>query len=267
MIADFHNDFPTDVKFDALLSQYQKTDNKIVGAVFKGKRTFDEVEILADRFVNKKSDRLYLAFEEFCFDKPISFHEKLLDYNPVYVTLTWNYDNKFAGGALGCGGLTTDGREFIDILNNKRVFVDLSHLNRKSFYDVIDTAEYVVCSHTAFDAVSSHKRNLTFEQLCVLKKRNVLVGLCFYPYFLNGTSRATVDDVADHIEYFAERFGVDTLCLGTDFCGCEVYPEKMVDYSFENVLFDQLTARGFDKASIEKIFYKNLGKFLDGFYR
>ena len=262
MVADFHNDFITNENFSSILDEYKKSDNIVIGAVFKGKRTFDECYRLAKLFTENKSPNLYLAYEDFTFTINFKMLELLLDFNPFYVTYNWNGDSVNGGGAGSENGLTARGKDLIKLLNEHNIYVDLAHLSKKSFYETLDIADKVVCSHTAFSAVNEHKRNLDFYQLKALAERGVKVGLAFYPYFLNGKGKATVDDVYHHIDYFVNMFGDENLCIGTDFFGCEVYPENMSDYTFEAVLTDKLLSVGYSKTTIEKILYKNLKSIL-----
>ena len=262
MLADLHNDFVTDERFLNILSEYEKSHNIIVGAIFKGRRSFEDFYRLAKVFTEKKSKNLYLAYEDFTFVKDFKTLELLLDFNPFYVTQTWRGDSINGGGAGSGSGLTARGKDIIKLLNERKIFVDAAHLSKKSFYETLEIADNVVCSHTAFSAVNEHKRNLDGFQLKALHERGVKVGLLLYPYFLNGTARATVDDVYKHIDYYVNSFGDDDLCIGTDFYGCDVYPENMSDYSFESVLTDKLLSAGYLMTSIKKILYKNLKSIL-----
>ena len=262
MIADFHNDFPTAANFKDVLEKYKKGDNTVVGAVFKGGRTFEECYLIAKHFTENKSDNLVLAYEDFTFVKSFKTLELLLDFKPFYVTCSWNGNSVNGGGAGSDNGLTPRGKDLIKLLNERNIFVDTAHLSKKSFYETLDLAEKVVCSHTAFSAVNEHKRNLDSNQLKALSERGAKVGLALYPYFLNGTAKATVDDVYRHIDYYVDLFGDDDLCIGTDFYGCECYPENMSDYSFERVLTDKLLSVGYSETTIDKILYKNLKSIL-----
>ena len=100
MVADFHNDFITDENFSSILDEYKKSDNIVVGAVFKGKRTFDECYRLAKLFTENKSPNLYLAYEDFTFIESFKILELLLDFKLFYVTCNWNGDSINGGGAV-----------------------------------------------------------------------------------------------------------------------------------------------------------------------
>ncbi len=262
LISDFHNDFPTCSRFLRLLERYSQGRNEIVGAVFKGDRSYETCYSAAKKLAEAESGNVFLAYEDFFYFFSFKKLEKLLDFNPVYVTLTWNGENALGGGA-GCDEpLTKRGKEVIKLLNERKVAVDLAHLGNASFYEAYELADTVVCSHTAFSPINEHKRNLDDDKLSLLNARRALVGLAFYPYFLNGTSHSTVEDVYRHIDFFVDKFGDETLCIGSDFFGCEVYPERMHDYSCEAVLRKKLYSAGYSLGSVDKILYKNLSRFL-----
>ena len=58
-----------------------------------------------------------------------------------------------------------------------------------------------------------------------------LVGLCLVSKFLNGTKKSGIDDIVRHIDYFACKFGVDNLALGTDFFGTKYLPSHAKNYA------------------------------------
>lgn len=66
--------------------------------------------------------------------------------------------------------------------------------------------------------------------------------------------RATVEDVADHIEHVIALVGVDHVGLGSDFDGVgDALPEGLRDVSQYPNLFRVLLERGHDRAALEKI--------------
>ena len=60
--------------------------------------------------------------------------------------LTWNYANLLADGALETrgAGLTTFGKHIVQELNTLHVWTDVSHLNERSFWDVIEIAKILL---------------------------------------------------------------------------------------------------------------------------
>ena len=271
MIADFHNDYLTNENFELILNDYIRMDNVIVSALFKGKRDITHAENLCqnylkalDNLVIDDARKFYLGFEDFSYECEIDLLiEKFLLYKPCYVGLTWNYENQLAYGAMTDGRVKPKGKRLISVLNDLHIPVDLAHLSKQSFYDVIDLAETVVCSHTCFCQINKHPRNIDYEQIKQIINKNGLIGLTFYAPFLNAESKdLTIEDVFKHIDYFVERFGAENLAIGSDFYGCNDFPKGFSDYSFEPTFRQFLKDKGYSDDCIDKIFYKNLNTFL-----
>lgn len=184
-------------------------------------------------------------------------------FSPKYVTLTWNYDNQYGGGAFGDGGLTEKGKKAIDILNENNVALDLSHLNRKTFFSAIEKANRALVSHACLDKVCSHKRNLIDEQISLIEQKNGVVGLTFVSGFLTKNEVATVDDVVRHVDYFCCKFSYKTLAIGTDFFGTDNGVKGINSYADFYKLERKLEKMGYEKKVIDAIFTRNAHKFLD----
>lgn len=59
--------------------------------------------------------------------------------------LTWNYANLLADGALETrGGFNDFGKHVVQELNTLHVWTDVSHLNERSFWDVIEIAKILL---------------------------------------------------------------------------------------------------------------------------
>lgn len=132
MIFDLHNDYPTALAEREIGGYAKATDGAtIVAAIFTGE--FEPSG--AAKMVKTLRTRLAgvpTAIEDMGF----AADEKTLckfDFRGLmYCSLTWNYNNAFAGGALDDGVLTALGRRAIGLMNG-RCAVDLAHLNKKAF--------------------------------------------------------------------------------------------------------------------------------------
>lgn len=139
------------------------------------------------------------------------------------LTLTWNDKNAIASGNKTGDGLSHFGREAVRVLEQRRVAVDVSHLNDRSFWDVLDAAQRpVAASHSNARAVCGHPRNLTDDQFRAIAERGGIVGLNFCQRFLTDASHATRDDVLRHVDHMLELGGERVLALGSDYDGCDV---------------------------------------------
>ena len=87
----------------------------------------------------------------------------LYDRGVRILTLTWNAPNEIASGAFSDGGLTEFGKEVIKKCEKLKMIIDVSHLNRQSFFDVAENTERpFIASHSNPDIVntnSGRKRN------------------------------------------------------------------------------------------------------------
>lgn len=180
-----------------------------------------------------------------------SLFERLINEKVFAVSLSWNYENAFAGGALSNARLKPEGAELIERLNNNRIVLDLSHLNRKSFFDAIDRADRVVASHTYIDDLYKHDRNLTLEQMKLLKERNGLIGLCFYPEFMGTTD--VFEGIYKAISFCAENQLADHIAFGSDFDGADT-PVSLRSIS---LLYEYLRQKGLDEFLLDGVFFDN----------
>lgn len=263
MVADFHNDYLTHSKKEEIICEYKQKDNVIIGAIFKGERDYVSAKSILHFYLKNKARNLLFAFEDFSYDEDFNnLIHGLLDYKPIYVGLTWNYENSLAHGAFSDGKIKRKGIELIKEMNVRKISLDVAHLCEKSFYDALNFTDDIVCSHACFFDINKHPRNLKKKQIEEIVKRDGLVGLTLYSPFLSNNERTNVDDVFRHIDYFAENFGLKNLSIGTDFYGCNDFPVGFGDYDFSITLKHYLLLRGYKEESIDGILYGNLAKFL-----
>ena len=111
----------------------------------------------------------------------------------------------------GNDGLTNKGREYIEVLNAKKIFVDLAHISRRGFFDAVavhDKTQPLMVTHTGIAGVYEHWRNITDEQLRAVADTGGCVGVMFQSGFL-AKRNATVDTVVDHLERIVNIAGED----------------------------------------------------------
>src|SRR5207247_9151972 len=106
-----------------------------------------------------------------------------------YMTLTWNNGNDWAGSATDerrHGGLTDLGKRVVRHMNQLGMLVDVSHVSDATFWDVLaTTTRPVIASHSSCRALAHHPRNLSDDQLRAIAKNGGVVGINFYPVFLD----------------------------------------------------------------------------------
>lgn len=85
------------------------------------------------------------------------------------------------------GGLTEFGESVIAEMNRLGMIIDISHVHDETFWDVIRLSKApVVASHSCCRALAPHHRNLSDEMLKALAENGGVVGINFWPGFLDG---------------------------------------------------------------------------------
>ncbi|HGH7175307.1 TPA: dipeptidase [Bacillus wiedmannii] len=172
--------------------------------------------------------------------------------------LTWNYANLLADGALETrgAGLTTFGKHVVQELNRLHVWTDVSHLNERSFWDVIEIAKNPIASHSNCTKLCQHPRNLNDEQLRALIKRNSMIGVTFVPQFLTSEKQANIADIVKHIEYICSLGGENNIGFGSDFDGILETVVNVSAYGdYENVINE--LCKHYAASTIERFLYDN----------
>ncbi len=143
------------------------------------------------------------------------------------LSLTWNGVNAIGSGKDSDRGLTPFGRQVIPELERVGIVVDVSHLNDRGFYELLDLARKpFAATHSNARAVCPHPRNLTDDQIRRMAERRCLIGLNFYTEFLrSGGSVRGWEDLFCHIAHFLELGAENCLALGSDFDGCTTPPD------------------------------------------
>ncbi|MBQ8451499.1 MAG: membrane dipeptidase [Clostridia bacterium] len=266
-IFDLHNDYflkMSSRRAVKYLNKSLKNSNEIVSAVWTSELNFIEsMQAIenASKFVNSHNG-IKLGVEDLHF-----LNEKNLDnfinFRPSYAGLTWNTANALAGGAHESGRLTSFGKKVVKKLEENYIQVDLAHLNEQSFMDVAKITEKpLFCSHTAFYSIQACERNLKDYQLKMIVDSGGLVGLCLVSMFIAGNRHCKLDDLVSHIDYFACKFGIDNLAIGTDFYGTKQLPQTIKNYNdLTSKLALKLENIGYTQKSINKIFYENASQF------
>lgn len=185
------------------------------------------------------------------------------------IGLVWSRPNAFAEGVpfrFPSGpdtgpGLSEAGRELVRACNELGILVDLSHLNERGFWDVAGLSSApLVATHSNAHALCAASRNLTDEQLDAIGASGGLVGVNFAVTFLREdgllVTETPISEIVRHIDYIAERIGVDHVAFGSDFDGATV-PEELGGAAGLPKLVDALRDSGHDDAALAKITHEN----------
>lgn len=226
IIYDLHNDLLTQTDenfFKNEIALNEKSGYKSVYALFKGKNDLKTIKAICEKAVALGVKDV--AFEDACYEDEDAAFELICKAGARYASLCWNGENAYAGGCKTDVGLKKSGYRFINRLNSAHIPLDLAHASKKTFYEAIEHAERVLCSHAAFDCVRSHVRNLDDDMIKAIIDRGGLVGLTFVGYFLCNEGLEGEESVRErffaNVDCYLQKFGTVGLCIGSDFYGSD----------------------------------------------
>ncbi|MEW9673207.1 dipeptidase [Ammoniphilus sp. 3BR4] len=113
-------------------------------------------------------------------------------------------------------GLSRFGRLVVEEMNRVGMIIDLSHVGDRTTLDAIaHSRRPVSITHANPSWIYPTKRNKTKEVLTALRDNGGVLGLCLYPYLMNG-AQTTLDEFCGMVAQTVEFMGVEQVALGTD---------------------------------------------------
>lgn len=195
-------------------------------------RKIDVVEMfkISTELFRKYFPNLDVVFSiEGCdFIKNIDELRKLYELGLRSILLVWNNKNKYGGGTYATGGLTEEGKKFIWEAINLGITIDLSHMNRETFEDTVSILKEaknkslnpkVIVSHSDVYELFNHPRNITDEQIKMLKAFKPVMGLVSYSMFLTDKDEkieVLKDKYLNHIKHVIDILGIDCVGISSD---------------------------------------------------
>lgn len=135
------------------------------------------------------------------------------------IQLTYNYQNYVGSGCRERDnrGVSEFGRELIARMNQIGMLIDTSHASMATMADAIEmSSQPTLVSHTGCEAVHSHIRNTTDENLRKLADRGGVVGICQIRPFLTDETTDNLSAYFDHLDHAVNVAGIDHVCIGSD---------------------------------------------------
>ena len=200
-----------------------------------------------------------------------------------YMTLTHNVNLRWADAAAdkpGVGGLSKFGEEVVREMNRLGMLVDLSHVSPDTMEDALRVTEApVIFSHSSARALCNVPRNVPDNVLEMVKKNGGVVMVTFVPGFISQEvanfdarpeaerkgltpPKATLSQVADHIDHIRKVAGIDHIGIGGDFDGITQVVEGLEDVSKYPDLTAELLKRGYSDNDVRKILGLNVMRVL-----
>ncbi len=192
-----------------------------------------------------------------------------------YMTLTHSANLPWADASTDTpvlGGLSKFGEEVVREMNRLGMLVDLSHVSPATMEDALRVSEApVIFSHSSAKAICNVPRNVPDDILRLTAKNGGVVMVTFVPGFISQAvadhdakkaegpaPRATLAQVADHIDHIRKVAGIDHIGLGGDFDGITQVVAGLEDVSKYPDLTAELLKRGYPDQDVKKILGLNV---------
>lgn len=231
------------------------------------------VEILS-KYLNKNDYLLSIEGCDYINDEKEL--EELYNLGLRNILLVWNNPNKYGSGIKGDYGLTELGKSFIIKAIDLGISIDMSHMNRKTFYDTIAVLKEqkalgkkikVIASHSNCYSICPNLRNLDDDQILALKEFDPIIGVVSYSEFVF-SSRASLEKLKEvfleHIDHLVKLVGIEHIGLASDDMSFDVSffgkKDELGIFKYETIKEEitEILKTKYSLEDINKILYKNV---------
>jgi membrane dipeptidase len=160
----------------------------------------------------------------------------------LYISLTWDGENRFGGGMGSSVGLKEDGARVLDYLHEKKIAIDLSHTSDFLADDILNYVDKhalqvpIIASHSNMRSITDRPRNLPDLFAKEIIRRKGLIGLNLFGPFIGNDHKM----ILKHIEHAVKLGGEKSLCFGADFFPDQDFPYIQQKYNIKEGFFPEL---------------------------
>lgn len=133
---------------------------------------------------------------------------------PTYMEL-----NTLGSGVLALpdGGLSAKGHDWVAMMNETRMLIDLSHVGYQTAIQAAQASKRpVICSHSNARALCDSLRNIPDEEIRAVAATGGTVGVTLWPPMLRHKERPTIEDFVAQVDYMVNLVGVEHVAFGSD---------------------------------------------------
>ncbi len=175
----------------------------------------------------------------------------------------------YAMGTGGDGPLTPRGKRLVRTLDKLGYALDLVHTADRAVSQCLELfTGNVFVSHANSRTLVPGDRQLSDAQVRAIAERQGVIGIALFDPMLRSKGRATLRDVADHIDHFCQLLGqCKSVGIGSDLdggFGREQTPRGLNSIADLHKLGDLLQPRGYPAQDLEAILHGNFLRFLRG---
>lgn len=163
--------------------------------------------------------------------------------------------------------LSPKGKQLLERMIAKKIWIDVSHLRKRVFEQVVALNQgrtKLMASHSNAYKVCPVARNLTDAQIKAIAATGGLIGVCLHsPLIAREPTQASIAKLTDHIVYLIKKAGYKHVAIGSDFEGLIRPPKDLNKLVKVRRLAAEMRKRGLSKTVIEAVMWQNVTRVLN----